>query len=288
MHYGCGITYQLFISVRTIGEQIDMGFLKNIKQSIANSQEASKERAAQRAVAEEARAQEANERNEQQKGYGSRERADEYWAVIDRSSGLSGELPDIKYSKVYASNDTELEDKLSEFIDKAVEESKQYSRPLPKKSTYFEIKERYPNKEIFKVDSEAIQEMLGIPDDQFHRRRHRGKYGPGRHNDPGMNASTDLGSQILYSNVLQPAGYFAIIEMKGNTWYGEVPGFTMMRAIGSPTMDACVQDLTKQLTDQLKHTAPSRWPPKKTYDELAKMHLTQMSSKSIVQIIAQL
>ena len=54
------------------------------------------------------------------------------------------------------------------------------------------------------------------------------------------------------------------------------------------TMDECVQDLTKQLTNQLKFTTPRRWPAKKTYDELAAMHLTMMSTKTIVQIIGQI
>ena len=250
-----------------------MGFFGKMKESMANAAAASRERAAQRAEAEAIRAKEANERNEREKGYGSAERSDEYWAIVDRSSGLSGELPDVRNSKVYsAANDEDLENKLREFLDKAVEESKQFSRPLPK-SSYFQIKEKYPNAEIFKVRQLDDRRMHGS--DNFHGRRQRG-------------GNRDQSVGYMDPTVLQPSGYFAIIEMKGNTWYGEVPGFTMMRAVGCATMDDCVQELTKQLTNQLKFTTPARWPAKKTYDELAKMHLTMMSTKSIVQIIAQL
>jgi hypothetical protein len=266
-----------------------MGFFSKIKQSMDNSAAASKERAAQRAEAEAKRAAAANERNEAEKGYGQRERADEYWAVIDRSgSTLTGELPDIKNSKVYAAmNDEDLENKLSEFLNAAVEQSKRLSQPLPPKSKYFEIRDRYPGKEVFRVDSEAIQELLGIADDEFHTRRsRRGGHGGGH---GGRGYGGDIGNTQPYIDpqVLQPTGYFAVIEIRGATVYGEVPGFTMMRSVGRASVDECVQDLTKQLSDNLRHMTPSRWPPKKTYAELEKLHLTAMSTKTIIQIIAQ-
>jgi len=224
-----------------------MGFFSRIKQSMNNAAAASRERAAQRVEVEEARARETNERNEREKGYGKRERADEYWAIVDRNNGLSGELPDIKFSKVFSAlNDNDLENKLNEHLDRAVEETKRFSRPLPTKSTYFDIKQRFPNKEIFKVDSEAIQDLLGLQDDEFHKRRFRGRYGngPREHGSHRREHRPD-------PTVLQPTGYFAIIEQKGATFHGEVPGFTMMRAVGSKTMDECVQNLTQQLTNSL-------------------------------------